>query len=181
MFLNKQLAILIYFMSKFIIYQVLPRLFGNFNTTNKQNGSIEENGCGKFNSFTPKALEAIKSLGITHVWFTGVIEHATQTNYSAYGIAQDHPGVVKGKAGSAYAIKDYYDVDPDLAESVDNRMAEFEDLVKRTHEAGMKVIIDFVPNHVARQYHSDAKPAGVVDLGENDHSEWAFSPINNFY
>lgn len=168
-------------MSKINIYQVLPRLFGNENTTNKQNGTIQENGCGKFNSFTPKALNEIKSLGITHIWYTGVIEHATQTDYSAFGIRKDHPGVVKGKAGSAYAIKDYYDVDPDLAENVENRMAEFEELVKRTHEAGMKVIIDFVPNHVARQYHSDVKPAGVVDLGENDHSEWAFSPLNNFY
>ena len=168
-------------MSKISIYQVLPRLFGNENTTNKQNGTIQENGCGKFNSFTPKALNEIKSLGITHIWYTGVIEHATQTDYSDFGIRKDHPGVVKGKAGSAYAIKDYYDVDPDLAENVENRMAEFEELVKRTHKAGMKVIIDFVPNHVARQYHSDAKPAGVVDLGENDHSEWAFSPLNNFY
>jgi len=168
-------------MSKLSIYQVLPRLFGNENTTNKQNGTIEENGCGKFNSFTPKALQEIKSLGITHVWYTGIIEHATQTDYSAYGIRKDHHGVVKGKAGSAYAIKDYYDVDPDLAENVENRMAEFEDLVKRTHKAGMKVIIDFVPNHVAREYHSDAKPAGVVDLGQNDHAQWAFSPLNNFY
>ena len=168
-------------MSKFVIYQVLPRLFGNTNTTNKQNGTISENGCGKFNSFTTKALREIKSLGITHVWYTGIIEHATQTDYSAFGIQKDHPGVVKGKAGSAYAIKDYYDVDPDLAENVENRMAEFEALVARTHQTGMKVIIDFVPNHVARQYHSDAKPAGVMDLGENDHSEWAFSPLNNFY
>jgi glycosidase len=168
-------------MSKISIYQVFPRLFGNENTTNKQNGTIQENGCGKFNSFTPKALNEIKSLGITHMWYTGVIEHATQTDYSAFGIRKDHPGVVKGKAGSAYAIKDYYDVDPDLAENVENRMAEFEELVKRTHKAGMKVIIDFVPNHVARQYHSDAKPAGVIDLGDNDHSEWAFSPLNNFY
>ncbi|HEY6913943.1 MAG TPA: alpha-amylase family protein, partial [Paludibacter sp.] len=168
-------------MSKFVIYQVFPRLFGNDNTTNKQNGTIDENGCGKFNSFTPKALEQIKSLGATHVWYTGIIEHATQTDYSAYGIPKDHPGVVKGKASSPYAIKDYYDVDPDLAENVENRMAEFEALVKRTHEVGMKVIIDFVPNHVARQYHSDAKPAGVIDLGETDHSEWAFSPLNNFY
>jgi glycosidase len=168
-------------MSKFIIYQVLPRLFGNENTTNIHNGTINENGCGKFNSFTLKALNEIKSLGTTHIWYTGVIEHATQTDYSAYGIPKDHPGVVKGKAGSPYAIKDYYDVDPDLAENVENRMAEFEALVKRTHDAGMKVIIDFVPNHVARQYHSDAKPAGVVDLGETDHPEWAFSPLNNFY
>ena len=168
-------------MSKLSIYQVLPRLFGNENTTNKQNGTIEENGCGKFNYFTPKALQEIKSLGITHIWYTGIIEHATQTDYSAYGIRKDHHGVVKGKAGSAYAIKDYYDVDPDLAENVENRMGEFEDLVKRTHKAGMKVIIDFVPNHVAREYHSDAKPAGVVDLGQNDHAQWAFSPLNNFY
>ena len=169
------------FMSKISIYQVLPRLFGNEKTINKQNGTIQENGCGKFNSFTPGALASIKSLGITHVWYTGIIEHATQTDYSSFGIRKDHPGIVKGKAGSAYAIKDYYDVDPDLAENVETRMAEFEALVDRTHEAGMKVIIDFVPNHVARQYYSDAKPKGVVDLGENDHPEWAFSPLNNFY
>ena len=168
-------------MSKFTIYQVLPRLFGNENTTNQPNGTLAENGCGKFNSFTTKALSEIKLLGITHVWYTGVIEHATQTDYSAYGIPKDHPGVVKGKAGSAYAIKDYYDVDPDLAENVENRMTEFEELVERTHKAKLKVIIDFVPNHVARQYHSDAKPKGVIDLGENDHSNWAFSPLNNFY
>ncbi len=168
-------------MSKFVIYQVLPRLFGNYNTTNKLNGSINENGCGKFNSFTTKALNEIKLLGATHIWYTGVIEHATKTDYSAFGIRKDHPGIVKGKAGSAYAIKDYYDVDPDLAENVPNRMAEFKNLVKRTHKANLKVIIDFVPNHVARQYHSDAKPKGIKDLGEDDHSEWAFSPLNNFY
>ena len=168
-------------MSKFIIYQVLPRLFGNSKTTNKFNGTIEENGCGKFNDFTVKALSEIKSLGITHVWYTGVIEHATKTDYSAYGIKKDHPGVVKGNAGSAYAIKDYYDVDPDLAVDVENRMLEFENLVKRTHQANLKVIIDFVPNHVAREYYSDAKPKGVVDLGEGDNSDWAFSPLNNFY
>ena len=168
-------------MSKFVIYQVLPRLFGNYNTTRKINGGIEENGCGKFNSFTPKALRAIRDLGVTHIWYTGVLEHATQTDYTQYGIQLDHPAVVKGKAGSPYAIKDYYDVDPDLAEDVPNRMKEFEALIKRTHKEGMKLIIDFVPNHVARQYHSDAKPEGVSDLGENDHNEWAFSPLNNFY
>ncbi len=168
-------------MSKFAIYQVLPRLFGNYNTTRKPHGTIQENGCGKFNSFTTKALSEIKSLGITHVWYTGVIEHATKTDYSAFGIRPDHPAVVKGNAGSPYAIKDYYDVDPDLAEDVPNRMKEFEALVERTHKAGMKVLIDFVPNHVSRQYHSDAKPEVVKDLGETDHPEWHFSPLNNFY
>lgn len=169
------------YMPKFIIYQVIPRLFGNYNTTRKYGGSLQENGCGKFNSFTPVALEAIKRLGATHIWYTGVIEHATKTDYTAYGILPDHPGVVKGKAGSPYAIKDYYDVDPDLAEDVPNRMAEFEALVKRTHDAGLKAIIDFVPNHTARRYHSDARPKGVEDIGETDNSNWAFSPLNNYY
>ncbi|HOJ66133.1 MAG TPA: alpha-amylase family glycosyl hydrolase [Paludibacteraceae bacterium] len=168
-------------MSKFVIYQVLPRLFGNYNSNNKYNGSIEENGCGKFNSFTTKALKEIKDLGVTHIWYTGIFEHATQTDYSAYGIRKDFPCLVKGKAGSPYAVKDYYDVDPDLAENVPDRMKEFEDLIHRTHKEGMKVLIDFVPNHVARQYFSDAKPKNVVDLGEHDHPEWAFSPLNNFY
>ena len=168
-------------MTKTIIYQLLPRTFANFCTTRKNNGSIQENGCGKFNLITTKALHEIKNLGATHVWYTGVIEHATQTDYSEFGITPDHPSVVKGKAGSPYAIKDYYDVDPDLAVNVDNRMAEFEALIERTHKAGLKVIIDFVPNHVARQYHSDVKPIGVEDLGEGDNPEWAFSPLNNFY
>lgn len=168
-------------MSKFVIYQVLPRLFGNYNTTRKPNGSIEENGCGKFNSFTPKALREIRQLGVTHIWYTGIIEHATQTDYTAYGIAKDIPEIVKGRAGSPYAIKDYYDVDPDLAVDVNHRMHEFEALVERTHKAKLGVIIDFVANHVARVYHSDAKPEGIKDLGENDHPEWAFSPLNNFY
>jgi glycosidase len=168
-------------MSKFVVYQVLPRLFGNFQTSGKMYGTIEENGCGKFNSFSSKALEEIKSLGVTHIWYTGIIEHATQTDYSNFNIRKDHPAVVKGKAGSAYAIKDYYDVDPDLAVSVENRMKEFENLVKRTHRAGLKAIIDFVPNHVARQYYSDVKPEGVRDFGENDNTDQAFHPHNNFY
>jgi len=166
---------------KFTVYQLLPRLFGNTSHNNIPNGTIDENGCGKLNDITSKALQSIKSLGISHVWFTGLIEHATQTDYSAYGIAKDHAAVVKGKAGSPYAIKDYYDIDPDLAEDVPHRMQEFEALVVRTHKAGLKVIIDFVPNHVARQYCSDAKPEGVVDLGENDNQNHAFDLQNNFY
>lgn len=166
---------------KIIIYQVFTRLFGNKNATLQSNGSIKENGCGKMADFTAKALEEIKQLGATHIWYTGIIEHATQTDYSAYGILPDHPAVVKGKAGSPYAIKDYYDVDPDLAVKVEHRMKEFENLVNRTHKAGLKMIIDFVPNHVARQYHSDQKPAGVEDLGARDNKGKAFDPQNNFY
>ena len=115
--------------NKIIIYQVFTRLFGNTNNHCITNGSIEDNGCGKFADFTPKALGEIKKLGTTHIWYTGVIEHATQTDYRRYGIRPDHPAVVKGKAGSPYAIKDYYDVDPDLANDVFKRMKEFENLV----------------------------------------------------
>ena len=168
-------------MSKFVIYQVLPRLFGSYGTHNQYAGTLAENGCGKFNNFTPKALKEIKSLGVTHVWYTGIIEHATKTNYSAYGIEQSHPALVKGQAGLPYAIKDYYDVDPDLADNIHNRMSEFEELVERTHQAGMKVIIDFVPNHVARQYHSDAREAFIEDLGQTDNVSKAFDVNNNFY
>lgn len=166
---------------KIIIYQVFTRLFGNKTTTLQNNGSIKENGCGKMADFTAKALDEIKHLGATHIWYTGIIEHATQTDYSAYGIQKDHPAVVKGKAGSPYAIKDYYDVDPDLAVKVEHRMKEFENLVNRTHKAGLKMIIDFVPNHVARQYHSDQKPEGVEDLGARDNKSKGFDPQNNFY
>lgn len=168
-------------MGKIIIYQVFTRLFGNRSFNRKENGGIDENGCGKMNFFDDTVLQRIKKLGASHIWYTGVIRHASKTDYSAYGIPRQHPAVVKGKAGSPYAITDYYDVDPDLAESVENRMGELESLVNRTHKNGLKVIMDFVPNHVARQYKSVRKPEGVVDLGEDDDSNMGFSPRNNFY
>lgn len=168
-------------MDKLVIYQIFTRLFGNQNTMNIINGSRDENGVGTFNNINDAALKSIRQFGASHVWYTGIIEHATHTDYSAYGIRPDDPTIVKGRAGSPYAIKDYYDVDPDLAVDVPNRMAEFEQLVQRTHANGLKVIIDFVPNHVARQYESDSKPAGVVDLGQNDDTSVNFSPNNNFY
>ena len=151
---------------KVIIYQVLIRLYGNRNENRKENGTLEENGVGKMADFSKKVLKDIAQMGVTHVWYTGIIRHATQTDYTQYGIPRQHPAVVKGRAGSPYAIADYYDVDPDLAVDVKQRMTEFEQLVQRTHEAGLKVIIDFVPNHVARQYHSVCKPKKVKDLGE---------------
>jgi len=168
-------------MAKLIIYQLLPRLFGNINTTNKYYGSIEENGCGKFNDISTKALAEIKQLGTTHIFYTGVIEHSTMTDHAAFGIKTDDPDVVKGRAGSPYAVKDYYDVDPDLAVDITNRMTEFEAMIKRTHESGLKAIIDFVPNHVARTYASDVKPDGVRDIGQYDDNNKAFDPKNDFY
>ena len=168
-------------MNKVIIYQIFTRLFGNRNLSRKENGTIAENGCGKMADLTPKVLKDLAAMGVSHVWYTGIIRHATQTDYTKYGIPRQHPAIVKGRAGSPYAITDYYDVDPDLAVNVDQRMQEFEELVKRTHEAGLKVIIDFVPNHVARQYQSVCKPEGVTDLGEDDNQDHGFDPQNNFY
>lgn len=167
--------------NKPVIYQMLPRLFGNTNEHCIPNGNISENGCGKMNDITPVVLDSLKALGVTHMWYTGVIEHGHATDYSRFGIIPDNPQVIKGKAGSPYAISDYYDIDPDIAVDVPNRMKEFENLVKRTHAAGMKVLIDFVPNHVARRYHSDVAPKGIEDFGQGDDVTKFFSPRNNFY
>ena len=166
---------------KIIIYQTLPRLFGNRNLTRKVNGTLAENGCGKLSDFDAPTLRRIHTLGVTHIWYTGVVRHATATDYSRYGIPRQHPAVVKGRAGSPYAITDYYDIDPDLADDVEQRMDEWSELVDRTHAAGMRVIIDFVPNHVARQYHSIVKPADARDLGEDDDTGKRFDLQNNFY
>lgn len=166
---------------KILIYQVFTRLFGNRVNNNKFDGTIAENGCGKMNFFDDKVLKQIRGKGYTHVWYTGIIRHTTSTDYTSYGIPRQHPAIVKGKAGSPYAITDYYDVDPDLAENVDKRMTEFEQLLKRSHANGLKVIIDFVPNHVARQYKSIAKPEGVADLGADDNKDHSFNRDNNFY
>lgn len=166
---------------RLFIYQVFTRTFGNKNFTRKKGGTYEENGAGKMNDINAQVLRQVRSLGITHIWYTGVIRHATATDYTAYAIPRQHPSVVKGRAGSPYAIADYYDIDPDLAEDVARRMEEFRALVRRTHEAGLKVIIDFVPNHVAREYRSICKPQGVRDLGQDDDTSKHFDPQNNFY
>ncbi|MCT4648006.1 MAG: alpha-amylase, partial [Carboxylicivirga sp.] len=119
---------------KAVVYQVFTRLFGNTNTTNKAWGTIEENGVGKFNDFTDKALAEIKDLGVTHIWYTGVPHHAVIGDYTAFGISNDDPDVVKGRAGSPYAVKDYYSVNPDLAVDPNNRLEEFKALIERTHK-----------------------------------------------
>jgi len=166
---------------KVVVYQMFTRLFGNSETNNVIWGTAEENGVGKFSDISQTALTALKELGATHIWYTGVIEHALLNDYREYDIPLDDADVVKGRAGSPYAIKDYYDVNPDLAEDVPNRMAEFEALVQRTHDQDLKVIIDFVPNHVARFYQSDAKPDSVQDFGASDDTNQVFAPNNNFY
>ncbi|MDP2634849.1 MULTISPECIES: alpha-amylase family protein [unclassified Pseudoalteromonas] len=167
--------------TKPVVYQVFTRLFGNTQTANVPWGTKEQNGVGTFSDFNNAALSGIKELGTTHIWYTGVLHHALVGDYSQYGISQDDPDVVKGRAGSPYAIKDYYDVNPDLAINPERRLEEFSALIERTHQHGMKVIIDIVPNHVARDYHSTAKPAGVKDFGEQDDTSVEYTRDNNFY
>jgi len=166
---------------KEVVYQVFTRLFGNKNTTNKPWGTIEENGVGKFNDFTDKALKEIKDLGVTSIWYTGVPHHALVRDYTSIGISNDDPEVVKGRAGSPYAVKDYYNVNPDLAINPANRLQEFEALIARTHKAGMKVIIDLVPNHIARKYEGKSNPKGVRDFGADDDVSVEYKRDNNFY
>lgn len=167
--------------TKPIIYQLLPRLFANDNADCIPNGTIEQNGSGKMNNISSTVLRSLKRLGVTHVWYTGVIEHAHDVDYTKYGIQRHNKYVIKGKAGSPYAITDYYDIDPDIAVDVEHRLDEFDALIKRTHNSGLKAIIDFVPNHVGRQYYSDVKPAGIKDFGVDDDLTMFFSPKNDFY
>lgn len=167
--------------NKIVVYQVFTRLFGNTNATNKPWGTIEENGVGKFNDFTDKALSEIKDLGVTHIWYTGVPHHDVIRDYTQFGISNDDPDVVKGRAGSPYAVKDYYNVNPDLAVNVTNRLEEFEALIERSHKNGLKVIIDIVPNHVARNYQSLTNPEGVTDFGAEDNKTVVYDVNNNFY
>ena len=166
---------------KTVIYQVLVRLFGNTCTRNVPYGTKEENGVGKFSDLTDAALEGIKQLGTTHIWLTGVLHHALVGDYTHIGIPNDIPYLVKGCAGSPYAIKDYYNVNPDLADDPTKRLEEFVALVERIHQHGLKVIIDIVPNHVARCYHSISMPKGVQDFGAQDNTQVGYSRDNNFY
>jgi hypothetical protein len=164
-----------------VVYQVFTRLFGNRKTTNRPWGTIEQNGVGKFNDFSDKALQGIRELGVTHIWYTGVPQHALIGDYQHYGVGDDDPDVVKGRAGSPYAVKDYYNVNPDLAVDPARRLEEFESLIARTHAHGMQVIIDIVPNHVARGYHSTSAPTGVEDFGARDNTNVEWARDNNFY
>ncbi|WP_153913266.1 alpha-amylase family protein [Shewanella sp. TC10] len=167
-----------------VVYQVFTRLYGNTNTTNKPWGTIAENGVGKFSDFTDVALQDIKSLGTTHLWYTGIPHHAVINDYTEFGISNDDPDVVKGRAGSPYAVKDYYNVNPDLADNPQHSLAEFEALISRTHNNGMKVIIDIVPNHVARRYESLDQNSNLPEnrhFGQHDNTQVEYAKNNNFY
>lgn len=170
-------------MGKVIIYQMIPRLWGNIGGKNIKNGTLKDNGCGKFSSIDTISLEYLRSLGVSHVWYTGIIRHATAEDSD--GCTPSSADWVKGRAGSPYSITDYYDVNPYLADEPENRMEEFHKLVERTHAAGLKVIIDFVPNHVARDYGRFAAahpaPTGMAALGESDDKSVHWKDSNDFF
>ena len=170
-------------MGKVIIYQMLPRLWGNVGGKNIKNGTLKDNGCGKFSSIDTISLEYLRSLGVSYVWYTGIIRHATAEDSA--GCTPSSADWVKGRAGSPYSITDYYDVNPYLADDPENRMEEFHKLVERTHAAGLKVIIDFVPNHVARDYGRFAAahpaPTGMTALGESDDKSVHWKDSNDFF
>lgn len=166
-------------MHKPIIYQMLPRIWGNDNSSPVKGGTLAENGTGKFSDIDKNTLEYLKWLGCSHVWYTGILRHSTQE--SEAGCTPSHPQFVKGRAGSPYAICDYYDVNAYLADNPENRMEEFEDLVSRTHEAGLKVILDFVPNHVSRDYGKVDPTPGHPVLGAEDDKSVHWRPENDFF
>ena len=166
---------------KLIIYQMMFHLWGNTTTNPQKNGDSNTNGTTKFNDVSNKALKVLHDKGFTHLYTTGIVEHATKEDYSKYGCSVDHPSIVKGSCGSPFAIKDYYDVNPFLANKPENRLEEFNLMVERIHESKLKIILDFVPNHLARNYQSDKKPEGVTDFGVDDRNDVTFSPQNNFY
>ena len=166
---------------KIRIYQLLPRTFTNTCAVPVYNGTLEQNGTGKFEDLNEYLLSELRDFGMTHIWLAGIIRHSTSTDYSQFGLTASHPDILKGKAGSPYAIRDYYDLDPDLATFVPDRMQEFTALLDRIHHLALKVLIDFVPNHVSRDYHSGLKPNNLKDLGELDNRDTSFHPNNNFY
>jgi glycosidase len=160
-----------------VIYQLFVRTFGNLCKTRTFDGTLAQNGCGKFRDINSKALTAIREMGFNHIWLTGVIEQASGTAYPDR--PADPPDILKGRAGSSYAIRDYFDVCPDYAVETDRRLEEFRELVDRCHLAGLRVIIDFIPNHVARSYGSDVRPE--LSFGANDNRDVFFDRDNHFF
>lgn len=167
--------------SKIVIYQLIPRLFGNRNEHPIVNGSKIQNGCGTLEDLDDKQLGDIKALGVSHIWLTGVLRHATQTDYNELGLPASNPDIVKGIAGSPYAVTDFFDLDPDLVSNPANRWKSFQDCLQRIRLSGLKAIIDFIPNHTAREYSQSQNLHGLPPLGKNDQKSVAFSPANNYY
>lgn len=180
-------------MGKTIIYQLLPRLWGNRKEKLTFNGYYKDNGSGKFSDIDSETLEYLKWAGVSHLWLTGVIRHSCSDS-SAMGSLKEGDGghvssaqFVKGNAGSPYAIQDWYDVNPYLADKPAERMDEFEKTIERIHKAGLKVLIDFIPNHVARDYGAGVdlsikgRATDRMSLGAGDDVSQHWKAENDFF
>jgi len=85
-------------------------------------------------------LARLKKLGVSVLWFLPI-----------YPIGRVQR---KGTLGSPYAIRDYFGINPEYG-----TLPEFKELVQAAHQAGFKVIIDMVLNHLAPDYiHLDKLP-----------------------
>ncbi len=84
---------------------------------------------GTFNAFS-EHLESIKDMGVDILWLMPI---------NPIGVTNR-----KGPLGSYYSVKDYYAVNPEFG-----TMEDFKALVGKAHSIGLKLIIDWVPNHSA--------------------------------
>jgi glycosidase len=125
-------------------------------------------GRGKVTDISDEILKKLALFGIDYLWLTGVMEAA-----SSDVLDED---IIKGDAGSYYAIYDSWDVSPQIG-----TMNEFEDLVKRAHSHGLRILIDLVPNHTARDHRTDVLCKSKMDFGDQDRQDTFFDVNNNYY
>ena len=113
---------------------------------------------GTLNAFA-KHLDRLKEMGVQTIWFMP-INPISQTDR-------------KGSLGSYYAVSDYTALNPEFG-----TMQDFQKIVRSIHEKGMKVLIDWVPNHTGGDNRwltshpdffvkdSTGKPAMAVDWAD---------------
>ena len=82
-------------------------------------------------SAAEKKLEFLHSMGIDAIWMMPI-----------YPIGEENR---KGSLGSYYSIQDYCAVNPEFG-----TMEDFDSFVAKAHSLGMKILLDWVANHTAR-------------------------------
>ncbi|MEP7108632.1 MAG: alpha-amylase family glycosyl hydrolase [Ferruginibacter sp.] len=88
---------------------------------------------GTFNAFA-KHLDRIKTMGVQTLWFMPLNPISKVDR--------------KGTLGSYYAVSDYTAINPEFG-----TINDWKQLVQSIHKKGMKVIIDWVPNHTGADHH----------------------------
>ncbi|MBI5244370.1 MAG: hypothetical protein HY922_11940 [Elusimicrobia bacterium] len=152
------------------IYEIFPRAY-NLAGKREAYGARSESP-RFFADFKAKDLQQIKSLGFDAVWTMGIFPIGKR-NVSGTG------------GGSPYSIRDHEALNPDLGAE-----EEFRAFVARAHSAGLRVIIDFVPNHTsmdsklllehpdcfvnipANQSNPHSPPYGYFDHYDSNSGRW---------